>query len=122
MNVSQIKAFVLFETNNDQQDAGEFEPFLLDYINEGYDRLTWAYARKHVQEGGEYPPLQLEEDEPSLPAWVHLGIANWAAWCVYRNGNPGKQSRGFQYRAAAEEMIAGIYTAPDVTTFHNIPR
>ena len=122
MNLSEMKAFVMFQTNNDAQDAGEYEPFLLDYINEGYDRLAWAYARKHVEEGGAFPPLMLDGDEPELPAWAHLGIANWAAWCVYRNGNPGKQNRGYQYRSAADETAARILNGADATHFVNVPR
>ncbi len=121
MNVSEIKAFVLFETGNDQEDAAEFEPFLLDYINEGYDRLAFAYAKKHVEAGGEYLPLQSGDDEPNLPAWTHTAIANWAAWCVFRNGSPGRQNRGLAYRAAAEETAARILGGA-AAHFVNAPR
>ncbi len=122
MNVSQIKDFVMFQTNNDAGDAGEFEPFLMDYINEGYDRLVWAHARRHLEKDSEYPPLADDTDEPKLPSFAHLGIANWAAWCVYRNGNPAKQSRGHQFRLAAEETLAGIRADVNATHFVNVPR
>ena len=122
MNVSQIKAFVLYQTNNDQEDVGDFEPFLINYINEGYDRLAYAHARLHVKEGGEYPPLQADGDEPNLPAYAHMGIANWAAFCVYRNGNPARQNRGIAFRAAAEETATRLINEVSTAHFVNMPR
>jgi hypothetical protein len=120
MTVDEIKKFVMFQTSNDAEDVGEFLPYLLDYINEGYDRLVFAYAKEHVP-STTYPTLVLDTAVPVLPAWTHLGIANWATWCVYRNGNPAKQNRGFQFRAAAEETAAQIRGGSAPRNFYNMP-
>lgn len=123
MTVGEIKDFVMFQTNNDAEDVGEYEPYLLGYINEGYDRLVYAFAKEHVASGSAaYPPLAQDTDVPLLPNWAHPGIANWATWCVYRNGNPAKQNRGMQFRAAAEETAAQIRSGSTAKAFFNVPR
>ena len=122
MNVGEIKAFVMFQTNNDAEDVGEYMPYLLDYINEGYDKMLYASANRHAAPDTDCPPLLQEEDAPNLPAWTHLGIANWATWCVYRNGNPAKQSRGVQFRAAAEEIASQLRSGTETKNFYNMPR
>jgi hypothetical protein len=48
MTVGEMKQFVMYQTGNDAEDAGEFLPYLMDYLNEGYDRLVFAFAREHV--------------------------------------------------------------------------
>jgi hypothetical protein len=124
MTLGEIKDMVMSQTNNDKDDVTEFLPSLLGYINEGYDRLVWAYARKHVSGDDQSAcmPLSNNTDKPDLPEWAHPAIAHWAAWCIYRNGNPGKQSRGFQFRAAAEETAAQIRAGTGETKFVNCPR
>ncbi len=122
MTVGEMKQFVMFQTGNDAEDAGEFLPYLMDYLNEGYDRLVFAFAREHVADDSQsFPALGDDYDAPRLPNWTHPAIANWAAWCVYRNGNPQKQNRGFQFRAAAEETAAQLRGGTKTQTFFNMP-
>lgn len=107
MNLLEIKQHVLFQTNNDADDLGDFLPHLTDYINEGYDRLVVAWCGEHVSDDSEtYTPLKTDKASPELPAWTHRAIADWATWLIYRNGNAGKQNRGVPYRQGAEEMFA----------------
>ena len=40
MNLADIKSAIMHQTNNDADDLGDFLPYLVDYINEGYDRLA----------------------------------------------------------------------------------
>jgi len=95
----------------------------MNYINEGYDRLVHAFAKEHIAGGSTtYPPLAGDADAPNLPDWTHPGIANWATWCVYRNGNPAKQNRGYQFRGAAEETAAQVRSGTKTRTFFNMPR
>ena len=99
----------MFQTNNDADDLGDFMPFLMDYINEGYDRLVYAWDKQHVATDSEdYPPLYGDEDVPNLPEWAHRALADWATWLVYRNGNPQKQQRGYAYRESFERMLAMV--------------
>lgn len=123
MTLLELQDYVLFQTNNDVDDLGDFTPYINGYINEGYDRLVEAYARTHL--GGEYPVLSAPADEPNLPEWTHLAIAYWATWLIYRNGNPNKQQRGLQFRASAEEIKAKVLSSGGINgkadTFHNIP-
>lgn len=120
MTLTEIKTAVMYQTNNDAADLGDFEPYITDYINEGYDRLVWAHEKKHVEAGGTHPPLSSGTDTPNLPKWTHGGIVNWATWCVYRGGNAARQNRGYAFRQAAEEIIAKIRESVDVK-FVNVP-
>lgn len=98
MNLAEIKSEIMFQTNNDEDDLGDFLPYLTDYINEGYDRLVYAFAGTHVSADSEdYPLLKVDKSTPNLPDWLHRYIGDYATWLVYRNGNTQKQSRGQQY-------------------------
>ena len=109
MTLSEIKQMVMFQTNNDAEDLGDFEPYLCDYINEGYDRLVKAWAKVHVSFHSEdYPRLEEDGDTPATPEWTHRYLADWATWLIYRNGNPQKQQRGYQYQSSFMQMIATI--------------
>lgn len=109
MTLGEIKEQVMFQTNNDAEDVGDFLPSLTDYVNEGYDMLVYAYDHQHVDEmSPEYPPLDMDADEPALPGWTHRALADWATWLVYRNGNPQKQQRGMQFRFSFESVLARI--------------
>lgn len=103
MNFGEIKAQVMHQTNNDADDLGDFLPALNDYVNEGYDRLAYAFAKKHLGED-EFDRLRADRQSPALPDWTHRAIADWATWLVYRNGNVQKQNRGLQYRNAFLEL------------------
>ncbi len=106
MNLLEIKQQVMFQTNNDADDLGDFLPHLTDYINEGYDLLVNAWCGEHVSEDSEtYTPLNNDRASPELPAWTHRAITDWATWLIYRNGNAGKQNRGMAYRMSAESFF-----------------
>lgn len=114
MTLGEIKNQVMFQTNNDAEDVEDYLPALTDYINEGYDRLVSVWAKAHVP-SEEWPALrELETGEepgpdiPKTPEWTHRYLADWATWLVYRNGNPQKQQRGFQYKIAFESFLAKI--------------
>lgn len=126
MTVSEIKNEIMFQTNNDTDDLGDFLPYLMDYINEGYDRLVYAFAKVHLASDTDYVKLALDTDTPALPAWTHRALADWATWLVYRNGNPQRQNRGYPFRSAFEEVEAQIIAQGGahgiVRNFFNIPR
>ena len=127
MYVSELKEYVMFQTNNDTDDLEDYLPYLLSYLNDGYDRLVYAWAKEHTssEEDAEYPPLSEDSDEPNLPDWTHLAIADWATWLIYRNGNPQKQSRGLMYRQAFDDVLSKIYSMGGkngkVQNFFNVP-
>ena len=109
MNLLEIKQHVLFQTNNDADDLGDFLPHLTDYINEGYDKLIVAWCGEHVSDDHEtYTPLRNDKSVPEVPVWTHRAIADWATWLLYRNGNAGKQNRGVLYKQSAEELFATV--------------
>ena len=107
MTFAEIKDQVLFQTNNDAEDIEDYLPHVNDYINEGYDRLVKVWTKSHLPQE-DYPWLVEDEDVPSLPAWTHRAIADWATWLVYRNGNPQKQQRGMQYRYSFEQILSQL--------------
>ena len=107
MTLGEIKDQVMFQTNNDADDVGDFLPHLVDYVNEGYDLLMNAWNRTHIP-AAEYDRLENDSDEPELPEWIHRSLADWATWLVYRNGNPNKQQRGYPFRTAFDEVLARI--------------
>lgn len=134
MTVEEIKNRVMFQTNNDVDDMEDFMPYLMGYINEGYDRLVYAFAKVHLSDDPEdqYCDLVDDMDVPALPVRFHPYIADWATWLVYRNGNPQKQQRGIPFRNAFEEMLVNAIEdkstdgsgseSKRVTHFINIPR
>ena len=109
MTLGEIKYHVMFQTNNDADDIGDFEPHIVDYINEGYDLLVDAWAKTHTAFNAEdYPRLGEDTDVPLTPEWTHRYLADWATWLVYRNGNPQKQQRGYAYRESFLGMISRV--------------
>jgi hypothetical protein len=107
MTLSEIQEHIMFQTNNDADDLGDFTPHINDYINEGYDRIVVVWDNQHVP-SEKYPQLENDTDVPNLPEWIHRFIADWATWLIYRNGNPQKQNRGQAYRYAFEEMLSKL--------------
>ena len=107
MTFAEIKAQIMFQTNNDAEDIEDYLPHVNDYINDGYDRLVKAWTKSHAPQE-DYPWLTEDTDVPNLPDWLHRYICDWATWLVYRNGNPQKQQRGMQYRYAFEEILSKI--------------
>lgn len=105
MTLGEIKNQVMFQTNNDAEDVDDYLPHLIDYINDGYDRMMNVWNKNHVPTV-DYDRLEVDPDEPELPEWTHRALADWATWLVYRNGNPQKQQRGMAYRAAFEEILS----------------
>ena len=141
MTLAEIKSRVMFQTNNDDEDVGDYLPHLVDYINDGYDRLVFAWAMTHCgsedwpwleepEEGSE----ETDVDVPKTPEWTHKYLADWATWLVYRNGNPQKQQRGYAFRSAFEEMLSKLQGSGGMNgidengnqiiykNFRNIPR
>lgn len=127
MLLIEIKEEVMAQTNNDIDDLDDFMPYLLDYINEGYDRLVYAWAEEHTSDsaGAEWPRLHEDTDEPKTPEWTHRALADWASWLVYRNGNPQKQQRGYPFKVAFEEVLAKVMAEGGkhgkARNFFNIP-
>jgi len=107
MTLSEIQEQVMFQSNNDADDLGDFTPHIDDYINEGYDRIVVVWDSQHVPSTA-YPRLENGTDEPNIPEWIHRFIADWATWLIYRNGNPQKQQRGLAYRDAFLNMLSRL--------------
>lgn len=103
MTVGDIKLMVMHQYNLDASDLQDYVPFLITYINEGYTRLTSAWADLPV--GTErFPWLKSDNDVPNIPEVYHKAMVDWATWCLYRNGNSQKQQRGMYYRNAFMEV------------------
>ena len=110
MTVSEVKSEVMFQTNNDFDDLGDFLPYLNDYIDDGYDKLVYAWCQKHpTSDSEDWPKLRHDvDDTPRTPAWTHQALVDWATWLIYRNGNPQKQSRGYVFKTSFDEIVARI--------------
>ena len=133
MTLGEIKDQVMFQTNNDAEDVGDYLPHLVDYINEGYDKLMNVWNKNHIPTL-EFDRLEIDPDEPELPEWTHRALVDWATWLVYRNGNPQKQQRGMAYRSSFEQIMTQISDEGGATgvdadgnriiyrKFRNIPR
>lgn len=125
MTVAEIKKLTMFQTNNDESDVALFEPHLNVYINEGYEKLVWAWAEKHLGDEG-YPRLSQAMDEPKVPERAHKAIADYASWMILRTGNAARQSRGAQFLrdfGEAEYLLRcdGGIAGKDLKHFRNIP-
>lgn len=130
MTLSDIQEQVMFQTNNDADDLGDYTPYIDDYINEAYDRVVVVWDHQHVP-STDYPRLENSTDTPNLPEWIHRYLVDWATWLIYRNGNPQKQNRGMAFRSSFEEFLRSISSGKDgfnpdgskkrYTKFRNIP-
>lgn len=98
MTLAEIQERVMFQTANDVEDLGDFQPHVDGYINAGYDELYFAYHGRHPER-----MLTDTEMEPDLPEWLHIALADYATWMVYRNGNTVKQQRGMAFLSAFSE-------------------
>ena len=107
MTLSEIQEQIMFQTNNDADDLGDYTPHINDYINEGYDKIVIIWDNRHVP-SDDYPRLEDAYDVPNLPEWIHRHLCDWATWLIYRNGNPQKQNRGTAFKYAFEEILAKI--------------
>lgn len=96
MTLAEIKNQIMFQTNNDEEDIDDYLPHVVDYINDGYDRLVKVWTKSHSPQG-EFPWLVEDTDVPAVPEWTHRALCDWATWLMYRNGNPQKQQRGRAY-------------------------
>lgn len=124
MTVSEIKDRIMYQTGNDGEDVSDHLPWVLEYINQGYDRMLVAHVKKHVKDDG-YPLLYQDDNVPNLPEWVHYALADFATWCIYRNGNTQRQQRGLRYLASFEEALTDLRYDPasgKTINFFNIPR
>lgn len=122
MNVSEIKARVMLQTNNDTDDVGDFEPILLDYINEGYDKMLTDAIGVHVGDT-DYPLLTSDTDEPAtaIPVWAHGALADYATYRIYMNGSSSKQTRAYSYLSnfnrAKTSLVVGLsHTITNIPT------
>lgn len=128
MTLKELKERVMFQTNNDAEDLGDFEPHLTAYLNEGYDCLAFAWAGEHVSaESERFSPLVHDKSSPALPAWAHAALADFAAWRLYRNGSAPKQSRGLQFLTAFEDARRRLRAEPEgrggaITRFYHLPK
>ena len=66
MILSEIQEQIMFQTNNDADDLGDYTPHINDYINEGYDRIVVVWDNQHVP-SDDYPLLEDADDQPNLP-------------------------------------------------------
>ena len=130
MTLKELKERIMFQTNNDADDLGDFLPHITDYINDGYDKVVFAWCGEHVSaDSDNYTPLSHDKSQPDVPDWTHRAIADWATWLIYRNGNSNKQSRGVVFRSSFEEVLRQIasMTGKGVASskgskFYNIPK
>lgn len=127
MKLGDIEALVMFQTNNDIDDLGDFKPYVVSYINDAYYRMVEAYHKEKI-DTADYPRLYSFKDEPKIPEYLHQALADWATWMVYRNGNTQKQSRGAQYKYSFDEALRKVLSdggkageGKQVTTFYNLP-
>lgn len=107
MTFAELKDHVMFQTNNDSDDLGDYMPHVDDYLNEGYGRVVKIWDNSVVPSEA-YPRMEADSDEPLIPEWIHRYIADWATWLVYRNGNPQKQQRGRAYWQSFTDALGMI--------------
>lgn len=122
MDLASLRQQVMFQIGGDVEDVQDFLPYLTDYLNEGYDRLAVAAYGRHVcEEDEDYQPLAHDKSAPNLPAWTHRAIADWATWLICRNGSAQRQSRGYAFRKAFEDVENRLRGAKSGSYIHNIP-
>ena len=105
MELTEIKNAVMFQTNNDIEDVSEYSLVLNSYINEGYEKLCFAFWRMYPSPSGLLKPLEKGTDIPKLPTYAHRAISDYSTYLIYRNGNPSKQNRGMAFLQTFNEIL-----------------
>lgn len=105
MTLDEIKSRVIFQANADEDDLDDYEPAITGYVNAGYDLILEALTNTHLDMGNAFVSLSVGTDVPKVFEWTHIGIADYATYLVYRNGNPQKQSRGQAYLAEFNDIL-----------------
>ena len=106
MTVKECKDFIMHQfMSMEPEDVQAYLPHLMIYLNEGYDKLVYAWANEHAGHT-DFPMLKEDSQTPNIPERYHKALCDWATWCMYRNGNAQKQQRGYEYRRAFEEALA----------------
>ena len=121
MTLEEMKQQVMFQTGNDAEDLGDYLPHVVDYLNDGYDRLMVAFCGMHVSDDGAFMPLRHDKSMPELPQWSHAAIADWATWRIFANGAAGRQNRGLAFRASFEEAERRLRCESAGQVFKNLP-
>lgn len=122
MTLMELKQQVMFQTGTDADDLGDFEPHLTDYLNEGYGRLAKAFTGFQLDEqGSDLTKLRSPKSQPDLPEWMHRAIADYGTWMAYRNGSAARQSRGYVFKRAFEEVESRAASLRAGRYIHDIP-
>lgn len=108
MTLTDINARVMHQIGTDTSDLEEYLPFIEEYVYEGYDRLVYAYTKAHPTTENDQMPLSDERLAATLPEWSHGALADYATWCLYRNGNQTRQSRGQPFLSDFYRMEARL--------------
>ena len=122
MTLADIKTQALFQfgSDTDVMDDYEYMPHIVDYANEAYDILMWAWKDNHVPDEN---LLKDDNDAPDLPDWAHRAIADYTTWMLYRNGNSARQNRGQAYLSNFNMIKNRLQVEKygGVRNFYNIP-
>jgi hypothetical protein len=116
MLLGEIRAMVMHQIGDDLDDLKDYQPYIERYIMDGYDRLNDAYHRKHLADEAVFKPGEY----PDLPTWMHVGIADYATYMMYRNGNQSKQNRGVMYYQNFLEIENKARSAKKIRTLKNL--
>lgn len=124
MNLKELKTTVMHQIGGDEGDLADYQPYLTDYLNDGYDRLMYACQGQHITDDhSSCSPLTNDRSVPDLPQWAHGAIADWAAWLLLRNGGADSQSRGLAFRRSFEQTEKRLRSEKCTQNrFRNIPR
>lgn len=89
----------IYQFNADWDDYEDYAPHVDAYVNDGYDQVLYALTDYHLDDLPVFPTLTTDnpEEVPKVPQWTHFPIADYATYCMYRNGNPQKQQRGQEF-------------------------
>lgn len=105
MTAEMLAIRVLQQCNLDTDDLQEYGEQIIAYLNDGYERLYHKWYDRYMPEEKRFMSFS---DSPDLPKRMHLAIADWATWLMYRNGNVSKQNRGVAFKIAFEDFLSSV--------------
>lgn len=116
MIMGEIRDLVMHQIGDDLDDLKDYQPYIERYIMDGYDRLHNAYTKNHLEDKAIFAPGKY----PDLPTWMHAGIADYATYMMYRNGNQAKQNRGIMYYQNFLDVENKARSARKISPFRNL--
>ena len=103
MTVKEIKDFIMHQhLDMDSDDVTEYLPFLMTYVNEGYDKCLKAWAHARIGDP-DFPMLVTDSDVPQIPERYHKALGKQTKYTTITDTSMGGGNTHYTYAVKADQ-------------------